>query len=90
MRGLNLRVGSVHLVHSNWMEGTEGDPVMVVLRHRRSGWDLVAVSPSWVGSRRIGMEGARYMRRSQDGHRMLAVLLVSSKLRGATRSHGGP
>lgn len=77
------------LAHWGQTEGTEAG-LVVVLQRRRSGWDLVAVRPSWAGSRRIGMEEVRCMRRSQDGHRMLAVLLVSLKLRGAIRSPGDP
>lgn len=64
------------------------DLVKVALRRRKSDWDLVVVRRSWEGSRRIEMEGARYMLRMLDGHHMPAVLPGSLKLQGAIRSHG--
>lgn len=63
---------------------------MVVLRRRRSGWGLAVVLRSLGDSRRIVMEVVHCMRHMLGGHRMPVVLPVSSKLQGATRSHGDP
>ena len=90
MLGLSLLADiAVHLVSSGPFEGIEEGLAMVVLRRRRSDWGLVGQLPSWEGSRHTEMAGVHCMRHMRDGHRILAALLVSWKLRVEIRSRGG-